>query len=341
MKSGGWKVLVAEPIEGSELTYDYLREGGCELILGPDVSHSTKGYSEEELVKLFGEVDAFFGMSREKLPARVLEKASRLKVICKYGMGVDHIDVKTATEKGILVTNAPVHNLTVAEFAIGGMLAIYKKIVRNERYIRQGGWRDDAAAGNELYGKNIGLLGFGAIGRQVAKRLQGWDVNLLVYDPFVSRDVVDSFGGKLVDQETLFKTADIVSIHVPLNAQTTGIVGRNEFSMMKPTAILINTSRAKVVNQADLIEALQQKKIAGAAIDVWETEPVDLTHPLLNLDNVIVSPHVAGFTPEALRRIAQQAAKNCLQALKGEKPDFVVNPDVLDKWRARVNQGTI
>ena len=164
-----WKILVAEPIEGSELTYDCLRNSGFEVMLGPEVSHSTGGYSESDLIKLFGEVDAFIGMSREKLPARVLDKATRLKVIAKLGMGVDHIDVKAATRNGILVTNALVHNSTVSEFAIGAMLSIYKKIPRNVTYLKQGGWRDDAAAGNELYQKTIGLLGLGKIGREVQK----------------------------------------------------------------------------------------------------------------------------------------------------------------------------
>jgi D-3-phosphoglycerate dehydrogenase len=337
-KNGGRKVLIAEPINGSEYTYDYLRDMGCEIILGPHVSNSQEGYTEDELIYWGNQADAIIGMSREKLTKRVLENANRLKVICKYGMGVDHIDVKAATDKGILVTNAPVHNQTVAEFTVASMLAIYKKIPRNERYIKAGGWRDDSATGSDLLGKTVGLLGLGAIGQQVAKRLQGWDVNLIAHDPYLSQAAAAALGVGLVDKETLFKNADILSLHVPLNAQTTGIVAKPEFTLMKQSAILINTSRARVVDQAALINALASGQIAGAGIDVWESEPVDPANPLLAMENVIVSPHVAGFTFEALRRIAQQAAKNCVQALNGEKPDFVVNPAALDLWKTKMAQ---
>lgn len=336
MTDRGRKVLIAEPINGSEYTYDYLREMGCELIIGPHVSRSQEGYTEEELIRWGNEVDAIIGMSREKLTKRVLAGAGRLKVICKYGMGVDHIDVKTATDKGILVTNAPVHNQSVAEFAIAAMLAVYKKIPRNERYIKAGGWRDDSATGADLLGKTVGLLGLGAIGKQVAKRLQGWDVNLIAHDPYISREAAADLGVELVDKAALLKNADILSLHVPLNEQTAGIVAKTELALMKPSAILINTSRAKVVEQAALIDALASGQIAGAGIDVWESEPVDPANPLLSMENVIVSPHVAGFTFEALQRIARQAAKNCVQALNGEKPDFVVNPDALTLWQIRV-----
>ncbi|HEY3423615.1 MAG TPA: hydroxyacid dehydrogenase [Negativicutes bacterium] len=335
-KNSGRKILIAEPINGSEYTYDYLRDMGCELILGPHVSRSNEGYSEDQLVSLVNQVDAIIGMSREKLTKRVLESAGRLKVICKYGMGVDHIDVKTATDKGILVTNAPVHNLTVAEFTIALMLALYKKVPRNERYIKAGGWRDDSATGYDLFGKTVGLLGLGAIGKQVAKRLQGWDVTIIAYDPYVQQEDAENLGVKLVDWETLFKSSDIISLHVPLTVQTTHIVAQKEFLLMKQSAILINTARGKLVNKNDLIEALRDGQIAGAGVDVWESEPVAKDDPLLFMENVVTSPHVAGFTFEALRRIAEQAAKNCVQALNGERPDFVVNPEALDFWKTRM-----
>lgn len=333
----GKKVLIAEPIVGSEYTYDYFREMGCEVILGPHISRAAEGYSEEQLMELVNQVDAIIVASREKLTQRVLQNAGRLKVICKYGTGVNRIDVKAATEKGILVANAPVHNLTVAEYTIALMLAIYKKLTRNEKYIKAGGWRDESTTGFELYGKTIGLLGFGGIGRQVAKRLQGWDVSLLVHDPYVSPEEAEQCGVKLVDKQTLLTGADIISLHVPLTAQTTGLIAKPEFLQMKKTAVFINTSRAEVANQEDLIAALRDGLLAGAGVDVWEREPVDKTNPLLSMDNVVVSPHVAGFTFEALRRIAEQSAKNCVKALHGEKPDFIVNPEALELWQTRMS----
>ncbi len=333
----GKRVLLAEPIHGSECTYDYLRDTGCELIIGPHVSRPKEGYSEDQLKEFADEVDAFIGMAREKLTRRVLLDSKRLRVITKTGIGVDHIDVATTTERGILVTNSPVNRLSVAEYAIGLMLALLKKMMRNNSHIKAGKWRDDSVTGFELYGKTVGIVGFGGIGREVAKRLQGWDVTLIAHDPYIEPAEAEKRGVRLVDRDTLFKTADIVTLHTPLSAQTRGSVGSPEFMLMKPSAFLINTARGKIVKEADLLTALSAGRIAGAGLDVFETEPVDPTNPLLGMENVITSPHSVGFTFEALRRMAEQAAKNTVQALSGEVPDpaFIVNPEVLDRWKAR------
>jgi D-3-phosphoglycerate dehydrogenase / 2-oxoglutarate reductase len=333
----GMKVLIAEPIHGSEYTYGYLREVGCELIIGPHVSRPKEAYSEDQLVELGNEVDAFIGMSREKMTKRVIQNSKRLRIITKTGIGVDHIDVATATECGILVTNSPMNRLSVAEYAIGYMIALLKKMIVCDKHLKAGGWRGDHVTGFELYGKTVGILGFGGIGRQVAKRLQGWDVTMIAHDPYIDPVAGEKFGVKLVSRDPLFKEADILTLHLPLSSETKASVGTAEFMMMKPGAILINTARGKIVIEADLIEALRNHKIAGAGVDVFETEPVNLANPLLSMENVITSPHGAGFTFEALARMAEQSARNTVKALSGEVPDaeFIVNPEALEAWKSR------
>jgi D-3-phosphoglycerate dehydrogenase len=166
-----------------EDTYQIFKDSGCELIIGPPVSSPKEGYSEEQLVEMCKDVDVFLGMAREKITRKVLSASPRLRAICKYGNGVDNIDVEAATEYGVLVCNAPVHNVTVAEYAFSMIMSVLKKIPRNMDYMKNGHWRDFSTMGNELNDKTVGIVGFGAIGKQLAKRLQGWNVNLLVWRP--------------------------------------------------------------------------------------------------------------------------------------------------------------
>lgn len=333
----GKKILLAEPINGSEYTYDYLREIGSELIIGPNVSCPKQGYSEDQLIEFGNEVDGFIGMSREKMTKRVIQNSKRLRIITKTGIGVDHIDVATATECGILVTNSPMNRLSVAEYAIMEMLALYKKMLPTRKHIKTGGWRDDSITGHDLFGKTVGILGFGGIGRQVSKRLQGWDVTMIAYDPYIAPSEAEQRDVKLVDRDTLFKNSDVLTLHLPLTCETRGSIGKREFQMMKQTALLINLARGKIVIEEDLVQALRNHQIAGAGVDVFETEPINPANPLLAMENVITSPHSAGFAFEALRRMAEQAAHNTVRALNGELPDmeFIVNPEVLDLWKNR------
>jgi len=328
----GKNVLVAEPLTGSEKSIEYLHKAGCQVLVGPHTSQQDKKMTEEDLIKLGNENDAFIVLSREKLTKKVLENSKRLKIICKSGSGVDNIDIATATKQGILVTNAPMNSSAVAEHTIALILSLYKKIPYNNAYIRAGHWRDDSCSGHDLRDKTLGLLGFGNIARQVVQRLQGWDLNIIAYDPYVSPDKAAALGVKLVSFEEVLKTADIISIHMLLNDQTRGMINEKAFAMMKKTAIIVNTARGGVINNAALINALNNKSIAGAALDNHETEPIKQDNPILKCDNVIITPHVAGFSFEALERIAMQAAINCLNALNGKKPDFIFNPDVYDRW---------
>jgi len=308
---------------------------GCEVIEGPPVSQPEKGYTEEQLIEICKDVDAFMGMAREKVTRRVIQAGNRLRIICKYGNGVDNIDIAAATEHGVLVANAPVHNNTVAEFTFAITLSLLKKIPYSMGYLKNGGWRDSTTIGYELYKKTFGIVGLGGIGKQLAKRLQGWECEIITYDPFISRETAELLGARLVGWEELFTRSDIVTLHLPLTESTRGIVGAKEFGMMKNTAVLINASRGPIVDEAALIQALQEKRIAGAALDVFQKEPLDPTNPLLQMDNVVLTPHVAGFTYESMRRISEQSTANCLAALKGEIPEFVVNREAIPIWKER------
>ena len=328
----GKRVLIAEPIRGSEETYDLFKSGGCELVIGPSVNYPDKGYTEEELIRFGNEFDGIIGMAREKFPRKVLEASKRLKVYSKYGIGVDHVDVKAATDNGIIVSNATgVNSIAVAEYTITLMLGVLKKVCHNDKLIRNGGWREESSIGVELSNKTIGLVGLGAIGKQVVKRMRGWDDKILAFDPYVSPETAAQLGVNIVDWETLFTSSDVISLHIPLTPETKGIVSEKEFNMMKNSSIIINTTRGKTIDEKALIKALQTRQISGAGLDVFDKEPINSDNPLLSMDNVILAPHTAGWSDEALKGIAKQAARNCIQALSGEKPDFVVNPQVLEK----------
>lgn len=328
-----FKVFIGEPIDNLEDTYQELVDLGCNLIIGPPVSCPKQGYSEEQLMDICKDVDAFIGMAREKITENVINASPKLRIICKYGNGVDNINVKAASEHEVIVSNAPVHNMTVAEFAFSLMLSVLKKIPRNMEYLKNGNWRDSSTMGNELYKKTVGIVGFGAIGKQLAKRLQGWDVNVLVCDPLGTNEIAGLFGATLVDWDTVFESSDIISVHLPLMDSTRKAIGSYEFKKMKKSAILVNTSRGPVIDEDALIEALLNNEIGGAGLDVFMSEPISADNPLREMENVVLTPHVAGSTTESLRRIAEQTTQNCIKALKGEIPEFVVNKDVIPKWK--------
>jgi D-3-phosphoglycerate dehydrogenase len=328
-------VLVAEPLTGSEKSIEFLKEAGCTVTVGAHSSFPDKGYTEQQLVELGNENDGFIVLTREKLSRKVLENCKRLKVICKSGSGVDNIDVEAATELGILVTNAPVNISSVAEYTIGLILALYKKIPQNERHIRAGKWRDDTSSGHDLLGKTVGLLGFGNIGRHVAQRLQSWDLKLIAHDPFFSSNDAPPFGVTMKELDEVLRESDIISLHMPLNAETRGMIGEKQFAVMKDSAVIINTARGAIIDKAALLKALDSGRLMGAALDNHEKEPIAPDDPLLTYNNVIISPHIAGFSFEALERIALQAAVNCINALKGEKPSFIFNPAVYEEWHKR------
>lgn len=263
------------------------------------------------------------------------EKAVNLKVVARYGIGLDSVDVNAATDLGICVVHTPdAPTISAAEFAIGLMLSVSRKMLLLDKTIRNGGWQSKALMGHELNGKVVGLVGSGRIGSRVAKILQAFESHVIIYDPYVAPETVKELGAEVAgSMEELLKTSDIVSLHLPFSAATKGLIGRKEFSLMKPNAILVNIARGPIVVEKDLYEALLEGEIAGAGIDVWENEPTTKNNPLFTLDNLIATPHAAALTWEGKGRSNPSAAEQALQVLRGERPPFLANPDVWDKRR--------
>ena len=262
----------------------------------------------------------------------VVEEAPHLRVVANVGVGYDKIDVAACTRRHILVTNTPgVVTGATADLSFALLLAVARRLVEADRYVREGHWRHwswGCLWGTDLEGKTLGILGFGRIGQAVARRASGFSMRILYYSvdrPTPERE--QELGAHYVDRETLLREADFLSIHVPLAPDTNRLIGAAEFALMKPTAFLINTSRGKVVEETALVDALQSKRIAGAGLDVFEFEPQ--IHPaLLAMPNVVVTPHMGTATRETRLAMALMGADNLLAALAGQRPPNLVNPEV-------------
>jgi len=271
------------------------------------------------------------------LPRATLEAALRLRVIAKHGVGVDAIDVAYASERGIVVANVPAANApAVAEFALLAILSLLKPAARGATWLRRdGGGKGSMVAaagagglgGREVGGRTVAILGWGEIGRRVGTALLGLGARVLAFDPAVEDGTVRAAGGEPAASLTeLLAEAEILSIHVPLNDATRGLIGAEELAAMPPGALLVNTARGGVVDEAALAAAIERGHLAGAAIDVFATEPPPPDHPLLRLDEVVCTPHLAGTTEESLRRMAEGAVDAVLAVLAGERPAHVVAP---------------
>jgi len=280
----------------------------------------------EEMVEAVRDYDGIV-LGNEKLDAEVLKNAVRLKIVARHGVGVDNVDLKAATEKGIVVTYTPQANSdSVAEYTVALILNIMRMIPKLHNTTAAGGW--SRILGYELMGKTVGIVGFGGVGKRVAKKLSGFDVKILVYDPYVGEEEVKRLGGEPATLEELLKNSDIVTLHVTLTSETRHLMNGERLKLMKNTAYLINTSRGAVVDEEALYRALKERWIAGAALDVFEQEPLDPKNPLLALDNIIVTPHNANFTLEALRRTDLMNAEDLKRFFSGQRPLYVANPQV-------------
>ena len=285
--------------------------------------------SMEELKGMIGEYDAILLRSRTKLTADIIEAGKNLKVIGRAGIGVDNIDLRAATEHGIIVVNAPGSNsISVVELTIGHMISIARKLVEADKHVRSGQWNRKAFKGTELMGKTLGLIGFGRIGSEVARRAQVFGMDVIIYDPYVNRKVAEEMGVKIVEtKEDVLKNSDFISIHALLTDETRGMISGPEFEIMKNSAYIVNCARGGIVDEKALYTALKEGKIKGAALDVYENEP-PADSPLLQLDNIVFTPHLGASTREAQLRAGTVAAEQMLIALCGERPQFLVNRDV-------------
>lgn len=333
-----WKVFFTEPIDGYERMVETMEKGGCTVSLGPHTREATREISEEELIRRAADLDAIMVGTRERVTRKVLEAGTRLRTVAKYAIGVERIDVKAATELRILVSNTPVDEnfVGVAEGTVARILALAKNLKRCDYNARRRIWKDIV---NVLVcGKTVGIVGFGNIGSRVAEFLAPFGVRLLAFDPYADPERAVPLRVELTDLETLLRESDFVTLHCVTTPETRGIMNEARFRLMKPGAFLINTARGALINEKDLHKALREGWIAGAALDSYDPEPPALDNPLLSAElefNTQLSPHAAGATAEGTRRMSEAQVENCLRALRGEIPEFVVNPPVIPSWRRR------
>lgn len=288
------KILVTDPIN---------EKGIKELEKIADVTVKTD-MSQEELIDEIGKYNALVVRSGTKVTREVIEAGKNLEIIARAGVGVDNIDVGAATEKGIMVVNAPEStSITVAEHTMGLMLTLARKIVLADKSVRRGEWNRSKFMGIELKDKVLGIIGLGRIGSQVSLRARAFGMKILAYDPYIDEESAESVGATLVELDELLKKSDIVTIHVPLTKETKHLISRRELKMMKNSAYIINCARGGIIDEEALIEALENNEIAGAALDVFEEEPPS-DSPLLEFDNVVLTPHIGASTVEAQRDAA-------------------------------------
>ena len=281
-----------------------------------------------ELLVLAKDADGYIA-GLDQIDSSVIEAAGRLQVIARYGVGIDQVDVQAATRRGIVVTNTPgANSVAVAELAIALMLALGRRICRADQASRSGEWPRYSGVG--LRGKTIGLVGFGAIGREVASRLKAFGCRIVVADPCVGPDCMDTYAVQLVPLEELLATSDFISLHASLNASTSRLVDHGFLKKMKKGAFLVNTARGELIDEDALCDALEKGHLAGAALDCFREEPPAPDHPLLRFPQVIVTPHTGSHTDEATNTMGWMSLRDCLAVLSGERPTHVVNPEAYD-----------
>lgn len=309
------------------LLFESIHPRAIELLRTVAEVHIAERLDDDYLIDAARDADALIVRARAGVKKRLIEAASRLKVIGRHGVGVDHIDLEEARRRRIYVVNTPDANTeSVAEHCIGMMIMLCKQLYVAGLAVRQGDWEArNIYIGRELREKTIGLVGFGRIGQRVAEIAhRGLAMSVLYYDVVADPDRESSCGARRVSLEELLATADIVSLHVPLVSSTRCLIGERELATMKPSSYLINTARGSVVDEDALCKALQEGQIAGAGLDVFELEPPARSHPLWALENVVASPHMAAHTEEAMLRMAM-VVEDVVLVLRGESPKHWVN----------------
>lgn len=296
--------------------------------------------SEDKLVEKLRNANAKVIISEYfPITGRVIDASPTLKGVVVWGVGYDHVDIEAASEKGIYVANTRGSNAeSVAEHVFALMLGLSRKLLRTDAFVRKRGWvsREEAGLPHELmaqdsYGKTLGIVGLGAVGSRAARIARGFNMRVLAYDPYVSVEEAKEMGAELIALEKLLRESDFVTLHVILTEETRGMISTRELSLMKPTAYLINASRGPVIDEEALIKALKEKKIAGAGLDVFTQEPIDLENPLLKFNNVDVTPHCAGKSEEALKATSLMVSHEAKRILRNEIPKNLVNRPQLSK----------
>lgn len=289
---------------------------------------------QEVIIEKVGNVDAFVSLLSDKIDAEVFGAARKLKIVAQMAVGFDNIDVKLATKRGIYVTNTPeVLTETTADFAWALLMAVARRVVEADRYVRTGKWKvswhPSMLLGRDIHGATMGIVGAGRIGSAVAKRAKGFNMKILYYDVVPRPELEKELGAKNVDLDTLFEESDFITVHVPLTNQTHHMINEEKLRLMKKTAYLINNSRGAVIDETALYRALKEEWIAGAGLDVYEREPTQLNNPLLKFDNVVLAPHISSSSHETRSRMAKMVAENLIAFFEGTTPPNLVNPEVL------------
>jgi D-3-phosphoglycerate dehydrogenase len=293
------------------------------------VKHQCK--TEEELIRKCKDADALLNQYA-KITPNVIENLDHVKIIARYGIGVDNVDLDAATKKNIFVTNVVYDICDVADHTIMLILALTRKLFFVEKSIKKFEWDwKKFHPIPRIKGKTVGIIGLGRVGRQVARRLIGFDVNLLAFDPYIPVDVFKTYNAKRVDYNTLLEQSDIVTIHVPLNTETRNMISNDQLKKMKKKAILINAARGGIVDEKALCKALKKKEIAGVGLDVLEQEPIQKENQLLYFDNVIITPHMGWYSEDTVDEVQRIAAEQVLQCLEGKIPTNLVNKDIFKK----------
>lgn len=287
----------------------------------------------EALLEGVADADGILALLTDRIDAELLERAPRLKVVANMAVGYDNVDVPACTARRIVVTNTPgVLTETTADLAWALLMAAARRVVEADRFTREGQWKTWGPMlllGQDIHHATLGIVGMGRIGAEVAKRGRGFDMRLLYTSRTRKPELERELGLEHVALDDLLKRSDYVSLHTPLTPETRGLIGARALSLMKPTAILINTARGSVVDQPALTAALSARQIAGAGLDVFEVEPIAPDDPLLGLDNVILLPHIASASTATRGRMARMAAENLLAVLSGARPANPLNPEVL------------
>lgn len=308
-------------IKGTRALEDLKKYGEVKL-------YNTKASSQEEFIQRMKETEVVINVrAYSKFMEEVFKSSPSLKLLSILGTGTDNVDLEAASRYNVLVTNTPgFAKVAVAEHALALMLSVARRISLIDKEVKEGKWPRGLMT--QLYGKTLGLIGLGAIGGQLAKISKGIGMKAISWTFHPSKQRAQECGVEFISLEDLLREADVISIHLRLTSQTQNLIGEKEFSLMKPTAIIINTARGPIINQGALVDVLIEGKIAGAGLDVFDKEPLSLDNPLLKLDNAVLTPHNAGMTPETIEKGAQMAVDNIIHYLQGN-PTHVVNQEVI------------
>jgi glyoxylate reductase len=291
----------------------------------------------EVLLAEAADADALLTLLTDPIDAAIMAAAPRLRVISNMAVGYDNIDVEEASRRGVLVTNTPgILTKTTADFAFALLLAAARRVAEADRYTRQGRWKTwgpQVLLGQDVHEATLGVVGLGGVGLGVAKRARGFDMRVLYYDSTRKPKEERRYGLAYAELDQLLAESDFISLHTPLTIETHHLIGERELALMKPTAVLVNTARGAIVDQRALWRFLKERRIAAAAIDVSEQEPIAPDDPLLGLDNIIITPHIASASVATRLGMARMAVDNLLTALRGQVPPQCVNRQAVRRWR--------